>query len=739
MDEPLYENSPVTLGQCLLLLMAFVLGNNLTNVAVGNLLNLLSMILPIGSRLPRTKYLFDIYFSTFKEGLEHKFYCPSCQTLFQNNQKLKCVICEVEYEEQVLLQNGSFFLYLPIEKQLQDLLSKNNVSDDLDYRFNQNDNSNVINDIYDGQMYKGLGNGVLMSDRNALSLSLSCDGVPLFRSSSFSIWPLQGMLNELPPRKRRQNIFLIGLWFGYSKPNIFQFLEPFTNEMRKLGSVGMTWLRSGFEVCSKVFCCICSCDSVARCFIQNIHQFNGVNGCTWCYNPGIRVQKGQGHTRIYVQQAEGYDLRTKKEVIRDGKKAFKEDRIVNGVKGVSKLLELPHFDIVRGFPVDNLHCVDLGVSRQLGHLWFDTCHHREPWYLGKHVAEIDLRLRRILPPHEVTRAPRSVTQRAFWKGSEWHWWLLLYCPVILHGLLPSRYYQHMLLLSHGVFLLTKTSITQSNLNHANASLTKFVYEFQQLYGEVHMSYNVHQLTHLTQTVIDWGPLSFYSTYLFEGFNFILKRLFHGTQAVPLQIANTFLLYRALDVYSNVSHDDGDSAISYFMETQLKGTVPVKKATRLSNGIVFMGASYCRQFSIEEEFLVENDAWLSAAHDGGQAEFFLKAVIKGQVVHCEEYKRSSRRKNSIVGLSDGTIVQLQVFVVVGGLPFVFARVVNVTRPSWLRRDVEAGLVCSHLYKVLDIEPVLQIVMLNNISNKFVVFTENNVNTFVSQVPNTFDRD
>ena len=66
------------------------------------------------------------------------------------------------------------------------------------------------------------------------------------------------------------------------------------------------------------------------------------------------------------------------------------------------------------------------------------------------------------------------------------------------------------------FLLTKLSISRSELNKAYASLTKFVKGFQELYGDVHMIYNVHQLNHLTQTVIDWGPLLVYSTYGFEG-------------------------------------------------------------------------------------------------------------------------------------------------------------------------------------------------------------------------------
>ena len=121
---------------------------------------------------------------------------------------------------------------------------------------------------------------------------------------------------------------------------------------------------------------------------------------------------------MYLPSSEGHNLRTQEEINRDAMMAFRKQEIVNGVKGPSKLLELPCFNTVRGFPVDNLHCVDLGVSRQLGHLWFDSCFHQEPWYLGRRVAELDAKLQQITPPNEVTRVPRSLTQRAFWKGSE---------------------------------------------------------------------------------------------------------------------------------------------------------------------------------------------------------------------------------------------------------------------------------------------------------------------------------
>lgn len=66
------------------------------------------------------------------------------------------------------------------------------------------------------------------------------------------------------------------------------------------------------------------------------------------------------------------------------------------------------------------------------------------------------------------------------------------------------------------------------------------------------------------------------------------------------------------------------------------------------------------------------------------------------------------------------MELKVFVVVDSVCFAFARPVSVVRPTWLRRDSECGRLCDHIFEVLEIESVLQIVRLNDIIDKFVVF-------------------
>ena len=65
--------------------------------------------------------------------------------------------------------------------------------------------------------------------QHTVSLLWNTDGVPVFKSSKFSIWPLYLIINELHFGKgtKRRNMFFAGLWFGDTKPFMLTFLQPF--------------------------------------------------------------------------------------------------------------------------------------------------------------------------------------------------------------------------------------------------------------------------------------------------------------------------------------------------------------------------------------------------------------------------------------------------------------------------------------------------------------------------------
>jgi len=84
-------------------------------------------------------------------------------------------------------------------------------------------------DIYDGKLYKELmtPNGIL-SSKNNISLTWNVDGLPLFKSSKFSLWPLYFIINEFPYKlwTLKENKIIAGLWFGKCKPSMNIYLKP---------------------------------------------------------------------------------------------------------------------------------------------------------------------------------------------------------------------------------------------------------------------------------------------------------------------------------------------------------------------------------------------------------------------------------------------------------------------------------------------------------------------------------
>lgn len=91
---------------------------------------------------------------------------------------------------------------------------------------------------------------------------------------------------------------------------------------------------------------------------------------------------------------------------------------VNGLRAPSALLRLPTFDIVKGIGVDSMHCIFLGVVKQLLTLWFSSKHSGQQWSCLSDVERVDKRLLQIQPPNIITRTPRSIESHLrFWKGN----------------------------------------------------------------------------------------------------------------------------------------------------------------------------------------------------------------------------------------------------------------------------------------------------------------------------------
>lgn len=76
--KPLYPTSTVALGTIMVLLALFSIKHNLPGEAIGNLLSLISLVLPSLHCLPNTVSKFKNYFKKLKNPLCIHYYCSSC-------------------------------------------------------------------------------------------------------------------------------------------------------------------------------------------------------------------------------------------------------------------------------------------------------------------------------------------------------------------------------------------------------------------------------------------------------------------------------------------------------------------------------------------------------------------------------------------------------------------------------------------------------------------------------------
>jgi hypothetical protein len=182
---------------------------------------------------------------------------------------------------------------------------------------------------------------VELKTTEVIELAMNTDGVPLFHSSSYSLWPVLCSLNNL----KMCNVFVVVLYGGNSKPSNLDFLRDTIHELKVL-------LTDVINIQGKQYKCtlkFCVCDAPARAMVKCVKQFSGYFGCDKC------SQKGGYIGRITYPECDA--------PLRDNE-SFRDQANKEHHNGVSPFCDLP-IDIVTFFPVDYMHQVCLGVMRRL--------------------------------------------------------------------------------------------------------------------------------------------------------------------------------------------------------------------------------------------------------------------------------------------------------------------------------------------------------------------------------------
>lgn len=361
---PLGNGTSLSVGDALVLIMDYAIDEGLAWTSIEKLLKLQNRLLGTNS-LPESKYLFRKFASASPDDVTFHFYCPACETLLtkaagslKERQAISptCSICGDQYLGRDFMSKGSYFVSLPLETQLASVLADEDVRKKLaESLANGNAPRGTVKaDITDGEFHRQqrakLGCGTY-----DLTVSMNADGSPVFKSANNSIWPVQLTLNELPPHLRWRAVVLPLLWYGAKHPNMTLLLQAFATQMDGLAQEGITWNAGGITVNSKVYCISSVADAPARAAMQNVMQYNGYFGCSWCLHPGVCIK---GCIK-YPVSIGAMDDRTEHGMVADMAEAAETKRTVRGVKGPSPLLNVPGFNIVLSFSPDYMHCASV--------------------------------------------------------------------------------------------------------------------------------------------------------------------------------------------------------------------------------------------------------------------------------------------------------------------------------------------------------------------------------------------
>jgi len=168
-----------------------------------------------------------------------------------------------------------------------------------------------------------------------------------------------------------------------------------------------------------------------------------------------------------------------------------------------------------------------------------------------------------------------------------------------------------------------------------------------------LSFNVHLLTHLSTSVVNWGPLWVHSTFIFEDANGLFQNLFHGTQAVHKQICNTFLTLGIIKrVDESVSCNIPECACDFIDKCLNIEVSRRSKRTETFSLVVCIGSFAFRNLTVQELFALETRMQLR--YERNSIKVFDRLFVNGIFVTSDAYAARFFRDDAYVMLKTGVM-------------------------------------------------------------------------------------
>lgn len=534
--------------------------------------------------------------ANLKYQYEYYIFCDFCKYLFKKDET--CFNCGKITKK----RKNNYFVYINIKQQI---LHKFEIylEDILSYAERER-KKDELRDIHDSTIYMQM--SAKAEDQIILPLTISLDGAQIFRSSKTTLWPIQATMAFLPPNVRflKENILIVGLYCGDSKPDISTIIIPFAEEMQMLQRKGIfTWNKQKLlHFVPKVM--FCSSDMPARAEIQNCKP-SGYFGCPCCQKKGEAVKNpktGRSYVRFLRDNSET-PIRTHEMAVKIGLDVLMQCQLVEpkGLKGVSAMIAFKDFDLAAGFAIDYTHGSLLGITKNLLDIWLGAKKlqyeegetYRFKSLNSRQRIELNRRIVSLKPTTQFRHKPRPIYDRNFFTANEYRSLLWYYLPFALSGLLGKELVKHFVLLSDATYILCKAQIKKTEVHRAGIMLSKFASMFEYYYGKNAVTINVHMLRHYSMSVINSGPMWCHSMFAFESNIGEIKRSFNCTVDVVEQIAFNYSIRAAQQHESKFK----DASTPQILRPKLKTVTSEQENILLESGINFQKDS---KFMIGQE-------------------------------------------------------------------------------------------------------------------------------------------
>jgi hypothetical protein len=255
---------------------------------------------------------------------------------------------------------------------------------------------------------------------------------------------------------------------------------------------------------------------------------------------------------------------------------------IKGVKGKCALAKCKYFNPVESTCIDYMHSVLEGVGKNFFKYWFELPTNNT-FSLKKYMKEIDIRVKSIRPPSFVPSSPRSIYDWNKWKAHDYLAFYIYYAIPVFNNIMSYEYISNLKKFVLALEILLERNIKVSLLPVSQLMLEEFVSELESLYNKNIMLSGVHELLHLVQCTLDFGPLNNINSFQFEELNRKLIGLINGNDLIGEEFIKVFTVGQVLSCH--ISNNNHNAIIrEFFNDHKFFKTSNLKNINKTNNDI-----------------------------------------------------------------------------------------------------------------------------------------------------------